>query len=79
MHVGHLVPFLFTAYLQRVFDAPCVIQVISFSPCQLSPRRLLKVIFFPFQLTDDEKFLYKGLPFEECERLVKSNTKASFS
>lgn len=52
MHVGHLVPFLFTAYLQRVFDAPCIIQ-----------------------LTDDEKYLYKGLSFAECGRLVKSNTK----
>lgn len=27
MHLGHLVPFLFTAYLQRAFDVPCVIQL----------------------------------------------------
>ncbi|ODN82282.1 tryptophan-tRNA ligase [Cryptococcus amylolentus CBS 6039] len=27
MHMGHLVPFMFTAYLQRVFNVPLVIQV----------------------------------------------------
>jgi len=37
MHVGHLVPFLFTKWLQDAFDVPLVIQ-----------------------MTDDEKFLWKG-------------------
>lgn len=27
LHLGHLVPFIFTAYLQSVFDVPCVIQL----------------------------------------------------
>ncbi|KAL1406242.1 tryptophan--tRNA ligase [Vanrija albida] len=27
MHMGHLIPFLFTAWLQDVFGCPCVIQV----------------------------------------------------
>jgi tryptophanyl-tRNA synthetase len=27
MHMGHLIPFLFTAWLQKVFNCPCVIQV----------------------------------------------------
>ncbi|OCF58860.1 tryptophan-tRNA ligase [Kwoniella mangroviensis CBS 10435] len=27
MHMGHLIPFMFTAYLQRVFNVPLVIQV----------------------------------------------------
>lgn len=27
LHLGHLVPFIMTAYLQRVFDVPCVIQL----------------------------------------------------
>ncbi|WVF69975.1 tryptophan-tRNA ligase [Kwoniella sp. CBS 6097] len=27
MHMGHLVPFMFTAYLQRVFNVPLVIQL----------------------------------------------------
>jgi tryptophanyl-tRNA synthetase len=52
MHIGHLVPFLFTAYLQRVFKVPCIIQ-----------------------LTDDEKFLYKGLSFEECQGYLEANVR----
>lgn len=38
MHLGHLIPFLFTKWLQEAFDAPLVIQ-----------------------MTDDEKFLFKGV------------------
>jgi len=37
MHLGHLIPFLFTKWLQDAFDVPLVIQ-----------------------MTDDEKFLWKG-------------------
>ena len=37
MHLGHLVPFLFTQWLQQAFQCPLVIQ-----------------------MTDDEKFLFKG-------------------
>ena len=37
MHMGHLIPFIFTKWLQETFDVPLVIQ-----------------------LTDDEKFLFKG-------------------
>mmetsp|Transcript_27927 Transcript_27927/g.39266 ORF Transcript_27927/g.39266 Transcript_27927/m.39266 type:complete len:728 (+) Transcript_27927:166-2349(+) len=37
MHLGHLIPFLFTQWLQQAFDCPLVIQ-----------------------MTDDEKFLFKG-------------------
>jgi len=37
MHMGHLVPFLMTQWLQQAFDVPLVIQ-----------------------MTDDEKFLFKG-------------------
>jgi len=37
MHLGHLVPFLFTKWLQQAFQCPLVIQ-----------------------MTDDEKFLFKG-------------------
>lgn len=42
MHLGHLVPFLFTQWLQQAFDCPLVIQ-----------------------MTDDEKFLFKGTYEEE--------------
>lgn len=37
MHLGHLIPFLFTQWLQQAFGCPLVIQ-----------------------MTDDEKFLFKG-------------------
>ncbi|KAL0227472.1 hypothetical protein RCL1_003616 [Eukaryota sp. TZLM3-RCL] len=52
LHLGHLVPFLFTQWLQEVFNVPCVIQ-----------------------LTDDEKYLWKSLTFEEARRLAIENTK----
>ena len=42
MHLGHLVPFLFTQWLQQAFQCPLVIQ-----------------------MTDDEKFLFKGTYDEE--------------
>ena len=54
MHLGHLVPFIMTKWLQDTFDVPLVIQ-----------------------LTDDEKFLWKNLELEECERLARENTKGS--
>lgn len=52
MHLGHLVPFMLTAYLQHTFRVPCIIQ-----------------------LTDDAKFLYKGLALEECAALVQDNVR----
>lgn len=27
LHMGHTIPFIFTQYLQRVFDVPLVIQI----------------------------------------------------
>ncbi|MED6107016.1 hypothetical protein PIB30_010156 [Stylosanthes scabra] len=52
LHLGHLIPFMFTKYLQDVFKVPLVIQ-----------------------LTDDEKFLWKNLTVEECQRLARENAK----
>ena len=52
MHMGHLIPFIFTKWLQDVFNVPLVIQ-----------------------LTDDEKFFFKDLKLEECQRLAWENTK----
>eukprot|EP00560_Eucampia_antarctica_P009404 CAMPEP_0197827202 /NCGR_PEP_ID=MMETSP1437-20131217/4033_1 /TAXON_ID=49252 ORGANISM="Eucampia antarctica, Strain CCMP1452" /NCGR_SAMPLE_ID=MMETSP1437 /ASSEMBLY_ACC=CAM_ASM_001096 /LENGTH=720 /DNA_ID=CAMNT_0043427957 /DNA_START=64 /DNA_END=2226 /DNA_ORIENTATION=+ len=45
MHLGHLVPFLFTQWLQQAFQCPLVIQ-----------------------MTDDEKFLFKGSFVSEQEQ-----------
>lgn len=52
MHLGHLIPFMLTKWLQDVFDVPLVIQ-----------------------MTDDEKFLWKDLSLEECNRLCYENAK----
>ena len=52
MHLGHLIPFIFTKWLQDVFNVPLVIQ-----------------------LTDDEKFFFKDLKLDECQRLAWENTK----
>ena len=53
MHVGHLVPFLFTQWLQEAFNVPLVIQ-----------------------LTDDEKFWFKGQnPLEYFTRLGIENSR----
>lgn len=47
LHLGHLVPFMMTQWLQETFQCPLVIQ-----------------------LTDDEKYLWKDLELEECNRLA---------
>ena len=52
MHIGHIVPFMFTKWLQEVFNVPLVIQ-----------------------LTDDEKFLWKGLTLPELEKMTEENIK----
>lgn len=52
LHLGHLIPFMFTKWLQDAFKVPLVIQ-----------------------LTDDEKFLWKGLTVEQARRLARENAK----
>ncbi|XP_047472042.1 tryptophan--tRNA ligase, cytoplasmic-like isoform X2 [Penaeus chinensis] len=52
LHVGHLIPFIMTKWLQDVFDVPLIVQ-----------------------LTDDEKYLWKDLKLEQCNKLAYENTK----
>lgn len=52
LHMGHLIPFTFTAWLQKVFDVPLVVQ-----------------------LTNDEKFLFKGQTLEESMKMMWENAK----
>ncbi|XP_042215823.1 tryptophan--tRNA ligase, cytoplasmic-like isoform X2 [Homarus americanus] len=52
MHLGHLIPFLLTKWLQDAFDVPLIIQ-----------------------LTDDEKYLWKDLKLEQCNKLAYENVK----
>jgi tryptophanyl-tRNA synthetase len=52
LHFGHLVPFMFTKYLQEAFDVPLVVQ-----------------------MTDDEKFLWKGHSLEDMRKFLRENVK----
>jgi tryptophanyl-tRNA synthetase len=52
LHLGHMIPFMFTKWLQDAFNVPLVIQI-----------------------TDDEKYLWKGLGVEEARRLARENIK----
>lgn len=52
MHVGHLIPFMFTKYLQDAFDCNVVIQ-----------------------MSDDEKFYFKDMPFKSVYELGQKNAK----
>ncbi|TKR70703.1 hypothetical protein L596_022692 [Steinernema carpocapsae] len=52
LHLGHLIPFMFTKYLQEAFDVPLIVQ-----------------------MTDDEKFLWKGLKADEAKQMAHENMK----
>ena len=52
MHLGHLIPFMFTKYLQDAFDCNVVIQ-----------------------MSDDEKFYFKDMPFKTVYDLGYKNAK----
>ncbi|EGC35562.1 tryptophanyl-tRNA synthetase [Dictyostelium purpureum] len=52
LHFGHLLPFLFTKYLQDAFNVPLVVQ-----------------------MTNDEKFLWKGITIEESIEYTHNNVK----
>ena len=43
LHMGHLVPFLFTKYLQDAFNVPLVIQLVRLLACSLFCTRALLV------------------------------------
>lgn len=50
MHLGHLLPFLFTKWLQEKFNVDLVIQI-----------------------TDDEKFLFRDITWEEIKKTTRDN------
>ncbi|RWS03493.1 tryptophan--tRNA ligase: cytoplasmic-like protein [Dinothrombium tinctorium] len=52
LHCGHLIPFIFTKWLQETFNVPLVIQ-----------------------LTDDEKYLWRDISFEDVRRATYENAK----
>lgn len=52
MHLGHLIPFIFTKYLQDAFDCNVIIQI-----------------------SDDEKFYFKDMPFQTVHELGFKNAR----
>lgn len=91
MHLGHMIPFIFTQWLQDVFDCPLVIQLTGESaplepnayPSWTTLRPGPAACFFRSQLTDlcadltdDEKFLFKpSLKLEQCNTFAFQNAK----
>lgn len=56
--MGHRIPFMFTAWLQEVFDCPLVIQLTGRFCLHDESANLLN-IYLPSFFLDDEKFLFK--------------------
>lgn len=83
MHLGHLIPFLFTKYSHTVTLSKVTLLTHLCMPLPPSgatppsPRYLQDVFDVPLvvQMTDDEKFLWKDLTLEEAHRLASENAK----
>lgn len=82
MHVGHLIPFIFTKWvlskLNKCLLTPSSLSVDNTTVLYPSPRRWLQDVFdipLVIQLTDDEKYLWKDLTLEECNRFSMENAK----
>lgn len=82
MHVGHLIPFIFTKWvlskLNKCLSRPSSLGVDNKTVLYPSRRRWLQDVFdipLVIQLTDDEKYLWKDLTLEECNRFAMENTK----
>jgi tryptophanyl-tRNA synthetase len=72
LHMGHLVPFQFTKYLQDAFNVPLVIQMVcvaaAFAEDLLTPLCSLSQ-------TDDEKFFWKDMSLETAYKRAFQNAK----
>eukprot|EP00958_Prasinococcus_capsulatus_P021974 scaffold3051_cov419-Prasinococcus_capsulatus_cf.AAC.5 len=83
LHMGHLVPFMFTKYLQKTLQrsargewwlSPTLSsQAPSLLVCEQDAFKVPLVI----QLTDDEKSMWKNISVEESQRLARENCKVS--
>lgn len=71
MHLGHLIPFLFTKYVCILNNLLLFIKYVQFWRYLQDAFQVPLVI----QLTDDEKFLWKDLTAEEAHRLAIENAK----
>lgn len=76
MHIGHMIPFVFTQWLQETFDVPLVVQLTGsfFDFSKLKPQSQDLIFFLVW--TDDEKFLFKpDLKLEQCNGFAYQNAK----
>lgn len=73
MHIGHMIPFVFTQWLQDVFDVPLVVQLTGeFLLLPLLPPDTQEAP----TCADDEKFLFKSeLKLEQCNDYAYQNAK----
>lgn len=72
MHIGHMIPFVFTQWLQEVFDVPLVVQLTGQSAKTNSSRSKTDDV----HCADDEKFLFKPeLKLEQCNGFAYQNAK----
>eukprot|EP00758_Cryptobia_borreli_P006887 Tbor_TRINITY_DN5217_c0_g1::TRINITY_DN5217_c0_g1_i2::g.16199::m.16199/K01867/WARS, trpS; tryptophanyl-tRNA synthetase len=71
MHIGHVIPFMLTKYLQDALaygTSPyTAVQTESSPPSYHVPLVV--------QLTDDEKFLFRGIPLDKLNEMTMSNIK----
>ncbi|VDN31969.1 unnamed protein product [Cylicostephanus goldi] len=82
LHLGHLIPFIFTKWLQEVFDVPLIIQItddekflwkdLKVDEAKKMARENMKDIV---AITDDEKFLWKDLKVDEAKKMARENMK----
>ncbi len=70
LHLGHMIPFLFTKLVVIISEFNSTFLLTQF-------RYLQEAFDVPLviQMTDDEKFLWKGLELEEAHRLTIENAK----
>jgi tryptophanyl-tRNA synthetase len=76
LHFGHLIPFVFCKWLQDVFDAPLVIQmtgIVAFFFIYIFISK--RIVVFDSDFVDDEKILWKGIPFEDMRMYLRENVK----
>lgn len=82
MHVGHLIPFIFTKWVlssvNTLIVRVWVMDLFDLKHNWFFSHRWLQDVFdvpLVIQLTDDEKYLWKDLTIEECHRFAVENAK----
>jgi len=72
MHLGHLVPFMFTRFLQQGW---LVSVILKYAIVLIQLYLLAFDVPVVIQLTDDEKFLHRDLELDEIKILLRGNSR----